>query len=361
MTTVLRKSTVRPCPSVRRPSSSSCSSDVEHVGVGLLDLVEQDHRVGTAAHGLGELPALVVADVAGRRPDEARHRVLLHVLGHVDPDHVRLVVEQEVGQRPRQLGLAHAGRPQKDERADRAVRILQPGAGPANGVGDGRHRLVLADDAVVESLLHVQQARLLPLQHLVDGDAGPLRDDRGDVLLRHLLAQERPVLLGLFQLRGLGGRRLLQLGDAAEAQLGGAVQIAAPLRDLRLGLGGLDLLLQLAELGDELLLVLPDGLHLADALAQLRDLGGDLPQALRRGRILLLAEGLLLDRQRRQPPLQVIDRLGRESICILRRLAASSTRSIALSGNWRPEMYRFDSRAAATSAASRMRIPWCTS
>ena len=44
---------------------------VEHVGVGLLDLVEQHHAVGPAAHGLGELAALVVADVAGRRADEA--------------------------------------------------------------------------------------------------------------------------------------------------------------------------------------------------------------------------------------------------------------------------------------------------
>ena len=60
---------------------------VEDVGVGLLDLVEQHDRVRAAAHGLGQLAALVVADVAGRRADEARDGVLLHVLGHVDADH----------------------------------------------------------------------------------------------------------------------------------------------------------------------------------------------------------------------------------------------------------------------------------
>jgi hypothetical protein len=42
---VLRKSTVWPWPSVRRPSSSTCSSTL-NVGVGLLDLVEQDDLVG---------------------------------------------------------------------------------------------------------------------------------------------------------------------------------------------------------------------------------------------------------------------------------------------------------------------------
>ena len=38
--------------------------DVEDVGVGLLDLVEQDDAVGLAADGLGELASLAVADVA---------------------------------------------------------------------------------------------------------------------------------------------------------------------------------------------------------------------------------------------------------------------------------------------------------
>ena len=42
--------------------------DVEHIGMRLLDLVEQHHRVRAAAHRLGELPALLVA----RRSPAAR-------------------------------------------------------------------------------------------------------------------------------------------------------------------------------------------------------------------------------------------------------------------------------------------------
>ena len=44
---------------------------VEDVGVRLLDLVEQDDRVGAAADLLGELAALLVADVARRGADRA--------------------------------------------------------------------------------------------------------------------------------------------------------------------------------------------------------------------------------------------------------------------------------------------------
>ncbi len=51
-------------------------------------------------------------------------------------------------------------------------------------------------------------------------------------------------------------------------------------------------------------------LHLVGALAQLGDLGGDRRQPLGRGLVLLLAERLLLDRQRRQTPLDLIDGVG---------------------------------------------------
>ena len=94
--------------------------DVEHVGVRLLDLVEQQHAVRLAAHGLGELAALVVTDVTGRRTDQAADAVLLHVLGHVDADHRLGVAEQEVCERAGQLGLADTGRSEEDERTRRA-------------------------------------------------------------------------------------------------------------------------------------------------------------------------------------------------------------------------------------------------
>ena len=88
---------------------------VEHVAVGLLDLVEQHHLVGTAAHRLGQHPALVIADVARRRADQAADGMLFHIFGHVDADHRGGIVEQEFGQRLGQLGLADPGRAEEQE------------------------------------------------------------------------------------------------------------------------------------------------------------------------------------------------------------------------------------------------------
>jgi hypothetical protein len=72
---------------------------VEDVRVRLLDLVEQNDRVGATADLLGQVAALLVADVARRRADQARGIVLLHVLGHVDLDDRVLVAEHEARER----------------------------------------------------------------------------------------------------------------------------------------------------------------------------------------------------------------------------------------------------------------------
>ena len=221
--------------------------DGPDVGMGLLDLVEEDDGVGPAAHGFRELAALVVADVAGRRPDHAGDRVLLLVLGHVEADHRVLVVEEELRERAGELGLADARGAEEEERADGPLRVLHAGAGPADGRGHGLHGLVLPDDAQLQPLVHLQELLRLALDHLRDGHAGPLRDDRGDVLLVHLLAQDGAVLLELVE---AGGRRLevlLELRERAVPQLGGLVQVALALgglgRDLRL----VELLLEVAD------------------------------------------------------------------------------------------------------------------
>ena len=73
----LRKSTVRPWPSVSRPSSSTCSRMSKTSGCAFSTSSSSTTEYGPAAHRLGELAALVVADVAGRRADQPGHRVLL--------------------------------------------------------------------------------------------------------------------------------------------------------------------------------------------------------------------------------------------------------------------------------------------
>ncbi len=158
--------------------------DVEDVVVGLLDLVEQDDAVGSPPHRFGELTTLLVADVAGGGADQPRDGVLLHVLRHVDAHQVLLAVEERPRQGLGELGLADARGAEEEERADRPARVLDSGARAEHGVGHRLHRLVLADDALVQDGLEAQELLLLPFDQPGDRDAGPARDDLRDLVAR---------------------------------------------------------------------------------------------------------------------------------------------------------------------------------
>src|SRR6478735_9300868 len=215
---------------------------VEDIRVRLLDRVEEDHRVRLAAHGLGQLAAFVVADVAGRRADEPGHGVLLHVLRHVDLDHRVLVAEQELGERAGELGLADAGRAEEDERPGRPLRILDPCPRAADRLRDGDDRRVLADDALVQLLFHADEPLGLGLGQLEDRDARPHRDDVGDLLLADL------GLLGLLGVAPLLLELTLLLRQLAllVAQRGGLLELLAFDRVFLVLADLLDLLLELA-------------------------------------------------------------------------------------------------------------------
>src|SRR5687767_12934152 len=83
----------------------------------------------------------------------------------------------------REQRLAGAGGAHEDERADRPLRILQARAGSTHGLADRLDRLLLADNAAVERVLHLQQPLRLLGADADDRDAGPHADDLGDVLV----------------------------------------------------------------------------------------------------------------------------------------------------------------------------------
>ena len=118
----------RPALRVGQPAVvEDLKQDVEDVGMRLLDFVEEEHRVRPAPHLLGELARLLVADIAGRGADEPRDRMSLLELAHVETDHQALVAEEDLGERPRELGLADSGRAEEEEASDRPVRVAESG------------------------------------------------------------------------------------------------------------------------------------------------------------------------------------------------------------------------------------------
>jgi hypothetical protein len=65
-------------------------------------------------------------------------------------------MRKKLRKRARQLGLADAGRAEKNKRADRPVGILKPRARPDDRIGDRVDRFILADHALVQMLRQPQ-------------------------------------------------------------------------------------------------------------------------------------------------------------------------------------------------------------
>ena len=107
-------------------------------------------------------------------------------LAHVDLDERVVIAEQEVGQGLGQFGLTDTGRAGEDERARRAFGVFQPGTGAADRLGDRLDGVHLADDPLVQFILHAQQTRGLGLGELEHRDAGPVAQHLSDLVVIHL-------------------------------------------------------------------------------------------------------------------------------------------------------------------------------
>ena len=139
------------------------------------------------------------------------------------------VLPTPVGPRNRKLPIGPVG-------------VGQARAGAAHRLGDGRDRVVLADDPLVQVPLELEQPVPFLLGELRDRDAGRPGDDLGDVGRADL--GDRLVRLAA-RLGRVAAGLLAQLGDLV-AQRGGAVVVLRRHRLVLLALQPLKALLGLA-------------------------------------------------------------------------------------------------------------------
>jgi len=111
--------------------------------------------------------------------------VAFHELGHVDLNQGVFRTKHLPCEGFGQFGLAHAGRTKEHEGPDRAEFAFQPRPRPADRLGDSLNGFFLPDDRLAKGLFKVQELGGLFGGDLRQGDAGPHRDDLGNVFLAH--------------------------------------------------------------------------------------------------------------------------------------------------------------------------------
>ena len=186
----------------------------------------------------------------------------------------RLLVEEELGQRPRGLRLPHAGGAEKHEAPDRAVRILEARPAAPHRVRHRGDRVRLVHDAPVQVRLEIREPIPLVLEHARDRDARPVRDHLGNVLRFDLLLEERPLRLDLRQSRLRLGKLRPPLRQLTMQDLGRPLMIRPPLCPGGLDAEILDFPLERADGLDHLLLAHPACVEPSERLAG----GGEIPR-----------------------------------------------------------------------------------
>src|SRR5207253_10688279 len=116
---------------------------------------------------------------------------------------------------------------------------------------------VLTHDALVQVLLEPDELRHLAFHQAGDGNAGPLGDDLGDVLLVDLLLEHATVPLEIVEPARQGVELSLDDGDMAVPQLRRALEVALALGALRVELRLLYAFLAGLDREDRVLLCLP--------------------------------------------------------------------------------------------------------
>ncbi len=99
--------------------------------------------------------------------------MFLHVFGHIHSDQCIVIAKQRFGQRFGQFCLANAGRAEEKKRTDGAFGVFQPDTASPYGLRNGAHRLLLPDDALMESRLQVPKPLALLLCQALHRDASP--------------------------------------------------------------------------------------------------------------------------------------------------------------------------------------------
>ena len=151
--------------------------------VRLLDLVEEDDRVRMLPDGVDQQSALLEADVAGRRADQPRDGVLLHVLAHVEAEELVAEMQREL---LGELGLADAGRAGEEEASGRPIGLTEPGARALDRARDGPDGFFLAEHDAAERLFERSQAIAVGGRGLLGRNSRHARDDFLDVRGRDL-------------------------------------------------------------------------------------------------------------------------------------------------------------------------------
>ena len=83
---------------------------IKYIWMCLFYFIKEDNAVRFTAYSFCQLATFIIANITWRRSDKTSHRMLLHVLTHINTHHIGLIIEQCLCQCLCKLCFTYTGR-----------------------------------------------------------------------------------------------------------------------------------------------------------------------------------------------------------------------------------------------------------
>ena len=228
---------------------------VEDIRMCFLDLIKKYNGIRFSSDSFCQLSTFIVSNISRRSSDQSGHGIFLHVLTHIDTNHVVLIIKQALGKCLCKLCLTYTCRSKEQEGTDRFCRIFDTCFGTDDCFSYKLYTFILTDDTLMQFICKVKCLISLTLVQFCNRNTCPSGNDLCDLIICNGFMHKRKIFclylcLFLFQL-------FLQLWKTSILELCCLIQIVLSLSFLNLLVHLLDLLADLLHMLYGILLILP--------------------------------------------------------------------------------------------------------
>ena len=158
-----------------------------------LDLIKKYNTVWFTADCLSKLTALLISYISRRRSDQSGYRILLHVLTHINSDHILFIIKQILCQSFGKLCLTYTCRTKEQEGTDWFSRILDAGFGTKDCICNPLHTFILAYNSLVKLIFQSEKFSSLAFCQSCYRNTGPSGNDPCDLIISNCLMNQTSV------------------------------------------------------------------------------------------------------------------------------------------------------------------------
>ena len=148
--------------------------NVKHIRMCFLDFIKKNDTIWISTYFFAELSALIISHIAWRRTDQLGNTVFLHIFRHIHTNHSLFTAKHSLSQCLGKFCFPNACWPQKQERTNWTVRILQSYTTTFYSLRNSMNRFLLTNHTFVKFFFQLSKASGFSFRQSLYRNFGPV-------------------------------------------------------------------------------------------------------------------------------------------------------------------------------------------